>query len=187
MHVGHMNAIDIDYTVKRRRTIAEMHEALPMDAPERPYFSNAGELSSAFPEGRFNCWGVPSLAEPSFNKTKVGDLVLIVPYIGIHGGGITHVGVVRAKCPVRCHAASRLLWPRTPDARVFPLIFFFHSETGFRGWFEFLDDVGIKKNWDPRGWYRPVLTERFKRWGGPAGYLEFLRSECRFGSLPPAT
>ena len=184
MHVGHMNAVDIDDTVKRRRRIREVHESLPLNTPERPYFSPNGPLTSAFPEGRFNCWGVPSRAEPSFNQTNVGDLVLIVPHIGIHGGGITHLGVIQAKCPVPCHGASRVLWPRTPDARVFPLIFFFHSEAGFRDWFEFLCDAGISRNWNPRGWYRLVRAERFKRWGGVPGYLAFLRSECGFGLLP---
>lgn len=187
MHVGHMNTVDIDYTVTRRRSTAEVGRALSSDAPERPYFASDAQLHGAFPDGWFNCWGVPSRAEPSFNKTKIGDLVLIVPHIGIHGGGIHQIGVVRAKCPVRCHAASRVLWPVTPDARVFPLVFFFQTEVGFREWFEFLEDAGIKKNWDPRGWYRPVKSDRFARWGGPAGYLAFLRTQCGFRALPPAT
>lgn len=187
MHVGHLNTVDIEFTVTRDRTFSEVVAKLPADAPERPYFHADPELHGAFPNGAFNCWGVPSRAEPSFAQTKIGDLVLIVPFIGIHGGGIAQLGVVRAKCPIRCHQASRVLWPKTPDARLFPLIFFFRTEVGFRGWFEFLEDAGYKSNWDPRGWYRRIAPGRFDaKFGGPAGYLRFLRNECGFGALNSA-
>ena len=182
MHVGHMNTVDIRATVTRRRAITEVLHALPPDAPERPYFQQDAELRAAFPSGMFNCWGVPSPAEPSFAQTHPGDLVLFVPHIGIHDSGIAQI--VKAKCPIRCHAASRVLWPDTPDARLFPLIFFFQTEVGFRGWYDFLDDAGYKSNWDPRGWYRRIAPGRFDaKFGGSKGYLAFLRNECGF-SIP---
>jgi hypothetical protein len=182
MHVGHPGNVDIRYTVTRRRSLSELQEKLPLEAPERSYFSPGGELSQAFPDGTFNCWGVPSLAEPSFDKTSIGDLVLFAPTIGVKGG-IEQLGIVAAKCPIRAHAASRLLWPDTPNDRLFPLLFFFDSETGVRGWFDFLDDIGYKENWEPRGWYRQIAAHHFAQFGDAEGYLEFLRTSCGFKPL----
>src|SRR5690606_11282954 len=139
---------------------------LPADAPERRYFESDRQLYSSFPDDQFNCWGLPSNAEPRFRDTSVGDLVLFIPHIGSHNGGIHQIGIVASKCPVRAHSASRTLWPRTPNDRLFPWIFFFHAELGYRGWFEFLDDIGYQENWDPRGWYRRIAPSRLQRWGG---------------------
>jgi len=183
MHVGHPGNVDIDWTVTRYRTFDEVLSKLPADAPERPYFETDPELHKAFPDGRFNCWGVPSNAEPSFRKTRVGDLVLMIPLIGIHDGGIHQLGVVEATCPVRAYHASRILWPETPHDRLFPFLFFFHTEVGYRGWFEFLEDMSIASNWDPSGWYRPIADSRFARWGGASGYLTFLREKHGFAPL----
>jgi len=180
MHIGHPGHVDVDYTVTRRRSIQEVLENLPPEAPERKYFQLDPELHAAFPDGTFNCWGVPQRAQPAFAKTEVGDLVLVVPWIGIHDGGIHQIGIVRAKCPVQCYDASRILWPDTPHDRLFPYVFFFNTEVGFRSWFEFLRDTGISERWHPRGWYRGIDSERFRRWGGPVGYLKFLREECGF-------
>jgi hypothetical protein len=98
MHVGHPGNVDIKYTVTRRRSIDEVLSALPANAPERDYFAYDTILSRTFPDRTFNCWGVPSKAEPSFEKTGLGDLVLIVPSIGIHPeAGIHQIGIVKAK------------------------------------------------------------------------------------------
>lgn len=179
MHVGHPGNIDIDYTVTQTRTIDEILKKLPIEAPERLYFEK--DLPMAFPNGSFNCWGIPPRAEPAFRQTNIGDLVLIIPFIGIHSGsGVRQIGIVKAKIPVRCYDASRILWPNTPDRRLFPHIFFFNTELVWRGWFSFLDDLGFDERWNPRGWYRVIANHRFQRWGGTEGYLRFLREECGF-------
>lgn len=186
MHVGHPGHVDIKYTVTRSRSIEEVLAKLPPMAPERSYFESDPDLHRAFPSGRFNCWGVPSRAAPSFNRTRVGDVVLFAPWIGVHKGGIHQLGVIKAKCPVHCLAASRVLWPDTPEARLFPLIFFFDSEVGFRGWFEFLEDVGYKSNWNPHGWYRRIDPSRFEPHGGAVGYVRTLRKHHGFATLGTA-
>jgi hypothetical protein len=160
MHVGHTNIIDIDYTMKRRRSIQEILDVLPDVAPERPYFANDRALHTAFPDGMFNCWGVPPGARPAFNRTEIGDLVLFAPWIGVHDGGIYYIGVVRAICPHDCWYATKALWPQTPERRPFPLLFFFDAEFGFHDWYTFLDDVGIAHNWHPRGYYRRIQPRR---------------------------
>ncbi len=180
MHVGYPGNIDIEYTVTKTRNIQELIKKLPQNAPERKYFENDQVLHTAFPEGNFNCWGVPNRAEPSFQKTGIGDLVLIVPSIGLHEGGVHQIGIIKAICPIKCYEASRILWPHTPYDRLFPFIFFFDTEVGYRGWFELLNDLDIKENWNPKGWYRKIAMNRFYRWNGPFGYLSFLRKNCGF-------
>jgi len=135
MHVGHPGNVDITYMVTQRRTVQELMDHLPPDAPERSFFEDDPIFRAAFPTKDFNCWGVPSRAEPSFEKTDIGALVLIVPSIGSEGG-IAQIGIVKAKCPIRCYEASRILWPDTPDERLFPFIFFFDMEVGRRSWIQ---------------------------------------------------
>lgn len=180
MHVGNPGNVDIQYTVTRNRNVDQVADQLPDGTEEEQYFESDPVLHEAFPDGEFNCWGVPERAEPSFNRTDIGDLVLFIPTLN---EGIRQIGVVSAKCPFRCTDASRILWPDTPHDRLFPFIFFFDTKVGHRGWYDFLDDVGYESNWDPRGWYRPVASHRFSDWGGPEGYLEFLRDECDFSPL----
>ena len=88
MHIGAKNAVDIDYTIKRQRTVKELLASLPDDAPERSFFESDGPFLRAFPDGRFHCWGIPPKALPAHQTTEIGDLVLFAPHIGIHGGGI---------------------------------------------------------------------------------------------------
>jgi hypothetical protein len=134
----------------------------------------------AFPDGRFHCWGVPPKALRAHRHTEIGDIVLFAPHIGIHDGGITHIGVVRAICRFEASHASRILWPATPEKRLFPWLFFFEAESGFRSWYKFLDDMGYGHRWNPRGWYRHIDEEHFRGYGGVRGYLDFIRREGHF-------
>lgn len=122
MHVGHPGNIDLDYTVTKKRSLEEMQTKLPAKAPEKQYFETNNKLHKVFPDGKFNCWGVPSSAAPSFYKTEPGDLVLFIPTIGIHDGGIHQLGIVQEKCPIDSYHASQILWPNTPHERLFPLL-----------------------------------------------------------------
>lgn len=179
MHVGHRNCIDIDFTMKRRRSFDEVVAKLP-DGPERDFFGNDNHLHSAFPDGTFHCWGIPSRALPAFNETAVGDAVLFAPWIGVHQGGIYYVGIIKAICELECWQASRILWPSTPDDRPFPYIFFFDTEVGYLDWYRFLDDMGYSHRWNPHGWYRRIDSSRFASYGGVRGYVEYLRKDVGF-------
>jgi hypothetical protein len=88
MHIGHPGHVDVQFTLTRRRSFDEVLEYLPAGAPETNYFRSNPELHATFPDGTFNCWGVPSRAEPSFLKTEIGNLVLILRWIGVHSGRI---------------------------------------------------------------------------------------------------
>jgi HNH endonuclease len=153
---------------------------------EKPgtFFESSRELSTAFPSGSFNCWGLMGRAEARFQEMSVGDLVLIAPWIGVHGGGIHQLGVVKVKCPVRCYEASQVLWPNIEDPnKLYPFLFFFDTEIGLRSWFQFLDDLGYDEKFNPRGYYLRLDASRFDRWGGVEGYVQFLRSQCGFKRL----
>jgi hypothetical protein len=185
-HVGHQNRQHIEDTVTTVRTIGELLRGIPSSAPERAFFDKSSELRAAFPNGRFNCWGLMGRAEDRFNELEAGDLVLMVPHIGVHGGGVQQLGVVKVKCPVRCYEASRLLWPNLEDpSKLYPFLFFFDTEVGFRSWYKFLEDIGYDEKFNPRGYFLRLTTPRFDRWGGVEGYLSFLRSKCEFKPLVP--
>lgn len=178
MHVGNPGNIDLNYTVTRTRSIAEMLEKLPDSAPERAFFES-DSFKEQFSSGRFNCWGVPIKAKPSFDKTTVGDLVLFAPEVG-NNGSITYLGIIKAMCPEEAYQASRILWPDTPSERLFPWLFFFNTEIGFLPWYSFLREVQISTNWNPQGWYRKIADKRFDSWEGPEGYLYHLRNDLGF-------
>jgi 5-methylcytosine-specific restriction protein A len=144
MHVGSHNSIDLAFTVSKTRTIAELIQKLPRNCPERPFFESQ-ILQNAFATGSFNCWGIPEKAAPSFEKTQPGDLVLFFPEIGAKGG-MEYMGVVKCTCPVRCYEASRILWPETPNERLFPWLFFFDTEKVEVSWNQFLTDVAYQPN-----------------------------------------
>jgi hypothetical protein len=185
-HVGHQNRQHLQDTVTTVRTIDELLRGIPSSSPERAFFESANELRAAFPNGGFNCWGLMGAAEARFKEMEVGDLVLMVPHIGVHGGGIQQLGVVKVKCPVRCYEASRVLWPNIEDPRkLYPFLFFFDTEVGFRSWYKFLDDVGYDEKFNPRGFFLRLDAQRFDRWRGVQGYLGFLRSKCEFKPLGP--
>jgi hypothetical protein len=78
------------------------------------------------------------------------------------------------------------LWPNIEDpSKLYPFLFFFTTEVGFRSWYSFLDDVGYDGKFNPRGYFMRLDTSRFDRWGGGEGYLGFLRSKCEFKRLVP--
>jgi len=183
-HVGHQNRQHISDTVTTVRTIDELLRGLPLSAPERAFFDQSNELRAPFPNGCFNCWGLMGRAEARFNELKVGDLVLMVPHIGVHGGGVQQLGVVKVKCPDRCYEASRLLWPNIEDrSKLYPFLFFFDTEIGFCSWYKFLNDVGFNERFNPRGYFLRLDTARFDHWGGVEGYLAHLRTKYGFGLL----
>lgn len=181
MHIGHTNVIDVDYTIKRQRSAREILDKLPSGAPERSFFESDRPFLTAFPDRLFHCWGIPQKALPAFRRTEIGDLILFIPSIGVHDGGVTHIGIVKAICRTPAWHASRILWPETPDARLFPWLFFFEAERGFRDWHSFLTDMHYNSRWNPRGWYRRIDDQHFSAYSsGVRGYLDFIRREGHF-------
>jgi hypothetical protein len=180
-HVGKLNVTHIQDTVTSRRSVEELLKKLSISAPERGFFENIQQFRSKFSDGHFNCWACPSRAEVRFKETNIGDLVLIVPTLGDNDGGVYYLGIVKAKCPVRAYEASQILWPDSGDPdHLYPFLFFFDTEVGFRPWSKFLEDLNYNAKFNPRGYYLRLKPERFERFDGPEGYLQFLRSNCHF-------
>lgn len=75
-----------------------------------------------------------------------------------------------------------MLWNAIPE-KAFPHIFFFKTEEGSRPWPAFCEDMGWKANWRPNGHFLGIKDERLSRWGGPEGYLDFLRDRAGFKRL----
>ncbi len=183
MHAASRGEINLDYSVANRRRFSEISAALPLGSDEREYFERDPSLHRVFPSPLFNCWGVPSTARTSFARTQVGDLVLFVGTLS-EWAEIKHIGIVRAVCPFPCFDSSRILWPEAEQNRAYPLLFFFDTEVGTRRWSDFCEDIGLP-GYNPRGWYKGIASARFASFGGPAGYLQFLRNSCGFTSLSP--
>lgn len=183
MHIGSPGNIDVEYTISKKRTRAEMLGSLPPGSVEEPYFRSDPTFMKAFPSGEFNCWGVSPKALPRIKETQIGDLVLFFPTAGQNNGALEYIGVVKAKAEMECWEASKILWPKTPHQRPFPFIFFFDSEAGNQYWLDFLVDIGYSPDWDPRGYYRRIGDRRFLKWGGPGGYLAYLRNQLGFSRI----
>jgi hypothetical protein len=181
MHAAAKGEVNLEYTVTRKRSLKELVRALPVDSDEHEYFSTTTALINAFPDDRFNCWGVPRHAAPSFDRTEIGDLVLFVGRLN-EDAAVRQIGVVKVKCPIECPIASRILWPEADPAKSYPLLFFFDTEVGYRSWRDFTAEIGIP-GYNPRGWYKQIGTHRFEAYGGVTGYLRFLRSACGFRPL----
>jgi hypothetical protein len=181
MHAATKGTPNLRYTVTKRRSIRELVRALPKDSDEREYFQTSTALLNAFPDHRFNCWGVQRQAKTSFGRTEVGDLILFVGQLN-QDAAILQLGIVKVKCPIECPTASRILWPEAEPNKSYPLLFFFTSEIGHYPWTHFTADVGLT-GYNPRGWYMQIGNERFASFGGPSGYLRYLRQVGGFTPL----
>jgi hypothetical protein len=181
MHAATKGSINLEYTVTKRRNVRELLRGLSKGSAEREYFNSDTVLDRTFRDGWFNVWGVPRGASPSFDRTQIGDLVLFVGQLS-EDAAIKQLGIVKAKCPIECPNASRLLWPEAPPDKSYPLLFFFDTEVGSRPWLEFKTDIDDVR-YNPRGWYKQIGNERFRGFGGPSGYLRFLRQVCGFNRM----
>lgn len=127
-------------------------------------------VQSAFPEGHFNCWGVPSGAVPIIGRLEVGDAVLLVERFGEYGN-IPALGIVLAFWTTQLRDLSRALWGEGK----YPYVFFFNTERLDLTWEEFREDVGFKPNYNPRGKFYSVVEEKLNPLGGANEYINHLR------------
>jgi hypothetical protein len=144
-YVGRPGSSDFAWTVSRSRHAEELTAGLPEDDPTRGYFTSS-EFKNSFPNGRFNCWGIPDGAVGEFERIEVGDLILLVRSSGNSGHGIEHAGVVKLKAHDHSWTASDRLWPQWQGLRKFPWLFFFDTESGHLPWDAFLEDMGYSAN-----------------------------------------
>jgi len=133
-------------------------------------------LKENFPEGFFNCWGVPEGAQRIIGNLQVEDAVLLVE-------SIRKEGLVPALCIVKTYMnfplpeLSKTLW----GSAHFPYIFFFQTEELNLTWQEFRQHVRYD-NYRPPALFLPIDNTRFETFGGPKSYLAFLRQ--KYSSKP---
>jgi hypothetical protein len=167
-HVGEEGAAeDFKKTVYKNIRIETVESNVPASEPRRDELLN--ELRQGFPRGFFNCWGVPAGASSVIRRLKAGDYVLLLESATQHG-----------QVPVLCQV--RLFWPhklwdlsfRLWNSNNYPYIFFFHTERLSLSWPEFMEHVGYKPTYNPRGNFNSVASEKLDEFGGVEGYIQYL-------------
>lgn len=170
----------------RRDFPKTVFKSIPMSVAEEhlPRHAEGAELliklRQFFPEGFFNAWGVPSGAKYVINNLSYGDAVLLVESLRFTEVGIPALAKVALFRPIQLHNLSHALW----DDAKYPYIFFFRTERVELPWRTFLEDVGYKEKWNPRGKFLRVKEENLTRWGGSHGYVAHVRRTYG-GELPP--
>ncbi|HML24390.1 MAG TPA: HNH endonuclease [Aggregatilinea sp.] len=168
-HVGKTGATaDFKKTVFTELPLTIVEEHIQFEAQDKTEM--LGVLYSKFPDGRFNCWGVPSGANFVVRNLAEGDVVLLVE-------AITENGAIPALCPVSAFwsipmpSLSQALW----GSNRYPYIFFFKTEELSLTWAEFLEHTDYSPNLNPRGQFMSIADSKLVKWGGPSGYLSHLR------------
>jgi 5-methylcytosine-specific restriction enzyme A len=168
-HVGQEGAEeDFNKTVYKDISIGTVESNVPVSDPRRDELLN--ELRQEFPRGFFNCWGVPSGASSVIRRLEAGDYVLLLE-------SATQDGQVPVLCQVRLYWPHKLwdlslsLW----NSYNYPYIFFFHTEMLNLGWPEFMEHVGYKPTYNPRGNFNSVASEKLSDFGGVEEYIRYLR------------
>jgi hypothetical protein len=169
-HVGLVGANeDFKKTVFGKMPISVVKHNVSDSNPNKPEMLKV--LKANFPDGKFNCWGVPSGARSVINNLNVGDAVLLVESTGNDGRVPALCGVVGFwKDELR--QLSKALWGNEK----FPYIFFFHTEKLKLTWGQMLLHLGYKPNFDPRGKFLSVADSKLDSFGGAARYVEYLRA-----------
>ena len=168
-HVGQKGADeDFKKTVYKDVPIQTVESNVPGSYPHRNKLLN--QLRQEFPDGLFDCWGVPAGAKSVIRQLQAGDVVLLV-----HSA--TEYGEVPVLCPVQVFWPHELrdlsfaLWGNDK----YPFIFFFRTVELTLTWPEFREHLGYKHNFDPRGNFYSVASHRLDDFGGVAAYVEGLR------------
>ena len=168
-HVGQKGADeDFKKTVYKDIGIETVEGNVPVSYPHRDELLN--QLRQGFPNGLFNCWGVPAGAKSVIKNLAAGEVVLLV-----HSA--TEYGQVPVLCQVRVFRPDELrdlsfaLWGN----QKFPYIFFFRTEELTLSWPELREHLGYAPNFDPRGNFYSVAPHRLDDFGGVEAYVQGLR------------
>jgi len=173
-HIGEKGANeDFPKTIYSQRPISLIKDAIPESHSMKEAWIL--RLEDEFPSGYFNCWGVPSGAQSVIRTMAEGDAVLFVESVHWPIGMIPAFGQIKAFFREELPSLSNELWG---DPR-YPYVFFFDTERLDLSWFEFLEHVGYKENFNPRGMFYRVQDERLDGFGGASGYLNYLRKTHR--------
>lgn len=169
-HVGQSGArVDFPKTVYQELDEVTVQDSIPDNMVAK--YETISMLRRQFPEGRFNCWGVPAGAKSVIRRLSMGDCVLLVEKAGRTDGEVPVLCEVKVYLPVEFPNLSKALW----GSNKFPYIFFFDTERIALTWPELRSQLGYSENYDPRGRFYSVKSRRFNEFGGEDRYVMFLR------------
>lgn len=170
-HVGKaMAERDFPKTVFSEVTFDRVKNSIPSSRRYREALLS--QLEEAFPEGRFNVWGVPAGARSVLKEMAPGDYFLLVGLAGLHGW-LPAMGRIEVYVPEDDFLDLSLeLWGEDR----FPLVFFFRTERIEYSWWDFTDDLDYKGHWRPAGMVYRIKPDRMASFGGPQGYINHVRN-----------
>lgn len=175
-HVGQQGAdTDFPKTVFNKQAIETVENNLPLNIPKREDLLQ--QLKLAFPDGTYNCWGVPAGASNVIRSLRVGDAVLLIESTS-GSGYIPALAIVKVYWNFELPDLSKAFW----GSYKFPYIFFFDTEIIDLTWQEFINHVGYKWNFRPRGKFYRLNQDRLEPYGGAIHYVNFLRKKHRIGN-----
>ena len=161
---------DFPKTVFTDRPTSLVFERVPDTHPQKGYLLS--RLGAAFPEGRWNCWGVPDGASPAIGALAEGDVFLLM-ISHADRGPIPALGVVEVYVPQRFPALSKALW----GDRGFPYIFFFRTQSLDLTWPELRHKLGYNENYKgPIGQVQRINEDRVGEAGGPGALWSWLQN-----------
>jgi len=168
-HVGESGSRrDFPRTIWNEVSIRTVEQNIAVDNPFRSHILR--DLNTKFPDGRFNCWGVPHGASTIIKHLGVGDVVLLVESIRLEGS-------IPALCPVSVFhpqvltQLSSALWGESH----FPYVFFFHTERLRLSWDQLKEHLGYRPRFDPRGKFYRVKEEKPSTFPSQDAYIRWLR------------
>lgn len=171
-HVGKKGANeDFKKTVFSRVPISMVEQTVSDDEPNKSKL--VSELYRNFPNGSFNCWGVPNGAARVIKNLQVGDAVLLIEDASLLGGNIPALCVIKVFLRQEFLSLSYALW----GSSHFPFIFFFDTIPLDLSWVDFKSDVGYSENYSPQGYFLAVADNKLDSLGGAEKYVKYLSSK----------
>lgn len=172
-HVGESGSRrDFPRTVWNDVSVEVVEDNIPSDDPFRSQVLR--ELHSKFPDGKFNCWGVPQGASTVIKKLTTGDVVLLIESIRL-AGDVPALCQVEVFYPRIFSKLSVALWGEGH----FPYIFFFRTERLNLRWDELKEELGYAPRFDPRGKFYSVKEGRPEGFSSHSAFVEWLRANKR--------
>jgi hypothetical protein len=169
-HVGLKGAKeDFKKTVFGKVSISVVNDGVPDNYSHKSKMLNL--LEANFPDGKFNCWGVPAGASSVIKNIEDGDAVLLVESTGTDGR-VPALCIVAGFWRDELRNLSKALWG---DDK-FPYIFFFSTERLNLTWRQLREHLGYSPNFDPRGKFYSVADKKLVTLGGAERYVELLRA-----------
>ena len=174
-HVGQRGASDdFPKTVFRPVTMELVQSAV--DPADQLGQLLLRELATEFPGGSFNCWGVPDGANVVIQNLAPGDAVFLVESVH-QGGSVPAMAPVRVYLNHELRRLSQALW----QDEKYPHIFFFETERLNLSWMQFIEYLGYKSNFDPRGKFYSIAEAKLLEYGGARNFVSMVRERHATG------